>query len=139
MLAVLEDKERRDTHSIPGVDDLDPAAIPQALIDLAASNDRLPGLISLYAVLSAESTTTDHPGAAYFRERTARNRAYFRRGFERMAEEELLAPGVTAKDAGTSTFALWDGIQIHWLIDPTSVSVTETLRRHLRLITTVDV
>ena len=54
-----------------------------------------------------------------------------------MHEAGLLAPGVEPEDAATSTFALWDGIQIHWLIDPGAVSVTETLRQHLRRITAV--
>lgn len=135
--AVLDDKEAQDTQSIPDIEGLDPALIPRGFIELAERNDRRPGLISLYAVLSAESTTVDHPGGEYFRTRTARTRRDFRAGFRRMQEVGLLAPGVDAESAATSTFALWDGVQIHWLIDPASVSVTETLRRHLRLITTV--
>ena len=136
--AVLDDKEAQDTQSIPDVEDLDPALIPRGLVELAERNDRRPGLISLYAVLSAESTTADHPGGEYFRERTARTRRDFTVGFRRMHEAGLLAPGVDPEDAAASTFALWDGVQIHWLIDPSAVSVTETLRRHLRRITTVD-
>lgn len=136
--AVLDDKEAQDTQSIPDVDELDPALLPRGLIELAERNDRRPGLISLYAVLSAESTTADHPGGEYFRERTARTRRDFTVGFRRMHEAGLLAPGVDPEDAAASTFALWDGVQIHWLIDPSAVSVTETLRRHLRRITTVD-
>ena len=137
LLAVLDDKNNRDTQSIPDIEELDPALIPRGLLELAERNDRQPGLISLYAVLSAESTTADHPGAEYFRERAERTRRDFRAGFRRMQEHGLLAPGVDVEYAATSTFALWDGVQIHWLIDPDSVSVTETLRRHLRLITTV--
>lgn len=135
--AVLEDKRARDSHSIPGIEELDPAGIPAGFLELAQRNDDTPGLISLYAVLSAESTTADHPGGAYFRERSDETRRAFRVGFQRMADEGLLAPGVDAEYAATSTFALWDGIQIHWLIDPDAVSVTDALRAHLRLITTV--
>lgn len=135
--AVLDDKDAQDTQSLPDVDRLDPALIPRGLIELAERNDRRPGLISLYAVLSAESTTAEHPGRDYFRERTARTRRDFGIAFRRMHEAGLLAPGVEPEDAATSTFALWDGIQIHWLIDPGAVSVTETLRQHLRRITAV--
>ncbi|MDX2376511.1 TetR/AcrR family transcriptional regulator [Microbacterium sp. LRZ72] len=135
--AVLEDKQVRDSG--PDLESLEPAEVPHGLLKLAERNDRVPGLISLYAVLSAESTTADHPGAEYFRERAARTRDAFRYGFERMAGENLLAPGVSASYAAESTFALWDGIQVHWLIDPDSVRVTEVLRQHLRLITVVSV
>lgn len=137
--AMLDDKQARDSDGKPDLESLDAASFPGGLLELAERNDRVPGLISLYAVLSAESTTVDHPGADYFRERAERTRSAFRQGFQSMADEGLLAAGVDAEDAATSTFALWDGIQIHWLIDPASVSVTDALRRHLRLITTVEI
>ncbi len=136
---MLDDKQARDSDGKPDLESLDAASFPGGLLELAKRNDRVPGLISLYAVLSAESTTVDHPGADYFRERAERTRSAFRQGFQSMADEGLLAAGVDAEDAATSTFALWDGIQIHWLIDPASVSVTDALRRHLRLITTVEI
>lgn len=139
LLAVLDDKQARDTGSKPGLDSLPAASVPHALPELAARNDRVPGLISLYAVLTAESTTIDHPGADYFRTRIEESRRSFRTGFQAMADEGLLAPGIDADYAATSTFALWDGVQIHWLIDPGSVSVIDTLRQHLRLITVVDI
>ena len=139
LLAVLDDKQTRDSHGAPDIEAWDPRELPEGLIALAELNDRVPGLISLYAVLSTESTTVDHPGAAYFRERTERTRRDFARGFQRMADAGLLAPGVDASYAATSTFALWDGIQIHWLITPDAVNVADTLRRHLRLITTVEI
>ncbi|KAA9110879.1 TetR/AcrR family transcriptional regulator [Microbacterium rhizomatis] len=138
LLAVLEDKQTRDAHSFAVVDDLSPEEIPGAFLALAERNGATPGLISLYAVLSAESTTTDHPGDDYFRRRTEETRAAFRIGFRRMADGGLLAPGVDPDYAATSTFALWDGIQIHWLIDPATVRVTDALRAHLRVITTVE-
>ena len=138
LLAVLDDKQSRDSHNAPDIDLWEPRLIPEGLIRLAELNDRLPGLVSLYAVLSAESTTTDHPGTAYFKARTERTRREFTNGFQRMADAGLLAPGVDAEYAATSTFALWDGIQIHWLIEPQAVSVADVLRRHLRIITTVE-
>ncbi len=137
--AVLDDKQSRDSDSRPDLSAMGAAAVPRALLALAERNEAVPGLISLYAVLSAESTTADHPGAAYFRERAEATRRAFRGAFQAMDDEGMLAPGVTPDDAAISTFALWDGIQIHWLIDPHSVSVTDVLRRHLRLITTVEV
>lgn len=133
--AVLDDKIAHDFESPPDWDAIDPHSIPATLLGLAERNDSLPGVIALYALLSAESTTPGHPSAGYFRDRTASTIADFRRGFQVMADAGLLAPHVTAEVAARSTFALWDGIQVHWLIDPETVSVVETLRAHLRMIT----
>lgn len=135
--AVLEDKEEHDFEGTPALEELDPRLIPAAMLRLAEHNDQVPDLIALYAILSAESTTAGHPSAEYFRERTERTRRDFRTMFQRMADHDLLAEGIDAEYAARSTFALWDGIQIHWLIEPDAVSVTETLRQHLRLITRV--
>ncbi|SDY60929.1 TetR/AcrR family transcriptional regulator [Herbiconiux ginsengi] len=135
--AVLEDKEKHDFEVLPALDDVDPHLVPRAMLELAERNSRVPHMIALYAILSAESTTAGHPSADYFRQRSERTRRDFRLLFQRMADAGLLADGVDVDYAATSTFAIWDGIQIHWLIEPDAVSVPETLRRHLRLITRV--
>lgn len=135
--AVLDDKERHDFQYLEEEPPDDPATIPDLMIGLAKKNEAVPGLIRLYAILSAESTTTDHPSGQYFRDRTGKARREFRRAFEQMAEAGLLAPGVTPEYAATSTLALWDGVQIHQLIDSAEVSVIDTLRAHLTIITRI--
>jgi AcrR family transcriptional regulator len=135
--AVLDDKVAQDFGGVHPGFETEPAAIPQRMIELAERNDGLPGVIALYAVLSAESTTAGHPSTEYFRERSERSRRDFRAAFQAMADVDLLAPGVSVDYAAVSTFAIWDGIQLHWLIEPTAVSVVDTLREHLRQITRV--
>lgn len=137
--AVLEDKDSHDVQSLPQLEGLDAAEVPATLLDLAVQNHSVPGVIALYAILSAESTTMDHPSAEYFRTRTENTRSEFRKAFASMKDAGLLAEGVTVEYAALSTFALWDGVQIHWLIEPESVSVTDTLRTHLESITLVKI
>jgi AcrR family transcriptional regulator len=136
--AVLEDKEEHDLEGAPALGDVDPRRVPAEMLRLAERNEVVPDLIALYAILSAESATAGHPSAEYFRQRSARTRRDFGVLFQRMAEAGLLADGIDAEYAARSTFAIWDGIQIHWLIEPDAVSVTQTLREHLRLITRVS-
>jgi len=135
--AVLDDKAAQDFGGAAPGFEADPAQIPRRMIALAERNDTLPGVIALYAILSAESTTAGHPSAEYFRLRNERSRRDFRAAFQLMADADLLADGVTVDYAALSTFAIWDGIQLHWLIEPASVSVVDLLRAHLRLITRV--
>ncbi|MGA1836676.1 TetR/AcrR family transcriptional regulator [Herbiconiux sp. 11R-BC] len=136
--AVLEDKEEHDLENLPSPEQVAPRDIPTALLRLAERNDRVPDAVALYAVLAAESTTAGHPSAEYFRMRTERTRRDFRELFEHMDAAGLLAEGIDPEYAARSTFAMWDGIQTHWLIDRTAVSVTDTLRRHLQSITRVS-
>ncbi|MDJ1113131.1 TetR family transcriptional regulator C-terminal domain-containing protein [Microbacterium dauci] len=66
-------------------------------------------------------------------------RAEFTTAFAAMAAAGLLRPGVDAEFAAVTTLAVWDGAQLQWMHDHDAIDVTETLRRQLRLLTTVDV
>ncbi|WP_413353881.1 TetR/AcrR family transcriptional regulator [Microbacterium sp. 1P06AB] len=135
---VLED---RDTRSLTDADSdrtAGPADTPAAFLRLARANEKIPGIVELYTLLAAESATPDHPSNEYFVLRYARVRSEFASAFREMADAGLLRPGVDPEFAAVSTLALWDGVQVQWMHDPDAVDVTETLRKHLELLTTVD-
>ncbi|MFL0565959.1 TetR/AcrR family transcriptional regulator [Microbacterium sp. 179-I 1D1 NHS] len=135
---VLED---RDTRSLTDADPdrtAGPADTPAAFLRLARANEKIPGIVELYTLLAAESATPDHPSNEYFVLRYARVRSEFASAFREMADAGLLRPGVDPEFAAVSTLALWDGVQVQWMHDPDAVDVTETLRKHLELLTTVD-
>lgn len=104
-----------------------------ALDDLAESA-RLaarqePGLIELYAVLSAEAAAAEHPGHAYFERR-------FDWAIERFTTLFATAAPMLRADLDPVfealwLVALWDGLQLQWLYDPESVDVGEQLAAHL--------
>lgn len=135
--AVLADKIDRDAAALHWDDRVPPERYPAALLRLAERNAGNPGAIGLYSVLAAESITAEHPDS--FRDRHAQTREAFTEGFAAMADAGLLREGVDAASAAASLFALWDGAQTHWLIDPDAVDVVALLRAHLRLLTTVSV
>lgn len=135
---VLED---RDTRSLTDADPdrtAGPADTPAAFLRLARANEKIPGIVELYTLLAAESATPDHPSNEYFVLRYARVRSEFASTFREMADAGLLRPGVDPEFAAVSTLALWDGVQVQWMHDPDAVDVTDTLRKHLELLTTVD-
>lgn len=135
---VLED---RDTRSLTDADPdrtAGPADTPAAFLRLARANEKIPGIVELYTLLAAESATPDHPSNEYFVLRYARVRSEFASAFREMADAGLLRPGVDPEFAAVSTLALWDGVQVQWMHDPDAVDVTDTLRKHLELLTTVD-
>jgi AcrR family transcriptional regulator len=108
-----------------------PQDAPSTILQIAAANEAIPGFISLYMVLFAESTTPRHPGSDYFRDRYRRLRRTFTQAFIEMEEAGMLRPGVDAQYAAISTLAAWDGIQLQWMLEPAEVNVVEHLRQHL--------
>ena len=63
--AVLEERDDRARALVP-IESNDGAAVLRGLVELAAYNASIPGVVELYATLSAEATAPDHPAHAYF-------------------------------------------------------------------------
>lgn len=99
------------------------------LVDTARRNAEREGIIRLYAVLSAESVTDDHPAQSYFRNRYA--------GLRDLVAEaltEACAQGETSEDldvrgAAGAIVAVMDGLQVQWLLDPGAVDMAASTDR----------
>lgn len=131
LLAVLDHRDVLsrayvDFDTVDGVETL------QGLVGLAEHNASTPGVVELYCTLSAEATSTDHPAHTYFVERYAAVRASTTKAFERAADAGRLRPGVDPARAAVATIALMDGLQVQWLLDPTSTDMAAALREFFR-------
>jgi AcrR family transcriptional regulator len=127
---------RRDTDSVgqrTGTGDLVADVLAQA-----RWNQTIPHLIALYSVLSAESLTDDHPGRDYFIERFTTVRAGFQEELELLRDAGRLRPGVDPHLAAGSITALWDGIQLQWLLQPDKVDVVAHLQAFLDLLVSTE-
>ncbi len=129
LLAILERRDAESPDQRTGTHDLAADVLAQA-----RWNQTVPGLIALYTVLSAESVTEDHPGRDYFTERFTAVRRGFQEEFEKLRDAGRLRPGVDPRLAAASITALWDGIQLQWLLQPDEVDVVVHLEAFLNLI-----
>jgi AcrR family transcriptional regulator len=109
-----------------------------ALIELVRSNQTKPEIVRLYAILSTEATSLDHPAHEHFVTRYARTRDFVREAFESLKSVGRLAPGITAESAAIGTIAMMDGLQTQWLIDPTAVDMPAQLASYLRSVTRIE-
>ncbi|RWZ46123.1 TetR/AcrR family transcriptional regulator [Labedella phragmitis] len=100
----------------------------------AEANVGIPGVIELYAVLSGEAVTADHPGREYFVERFENLRRDYVEELTALRELGVLRDGVDPVRAAASIVALWDGIQLQWLFDRDAVDMAAALRDYLSLI-----
>jgi AcrR family transcriptional regulator len=111
----------------------------KALVDLVEYNQReTPELVELYATLSAEATTQDHPVHDYFRRRYTWVLGYAREALEEAAAAGELRPGVDCAGAARTLIALMDGLQIQWLYDRTSVDMAAEVRRYAQSLFAVE-
>jgi len=104
----------------------------RGLVRLAAQNASTPGVVELYCALSAEATSPTHPAHAYFVGRYANVRTSIERAFGRVADAGRLMPGVDPYRAAVVTVALMDGLQVQWLLDPSSTDMPDALAEFLR-------
>ncbi len=134
LLAVMHERDRRADEILASAHPDTADDLPRAVLALAEHNADTPGVIALYSLLAAESVTPDHPLGEYFTERTRRVRAGLETWLAQAEADGMLRDGVSASFAATSFFALWEGVQLHWVIDPERVDVVATLRGYLDLI-----
>ena len=87
-----------------------------ALVRVIERNASRPGIVELFATLSAEATSPDHPAHAYFQDRYRRGRRPRRRRVRAPARAGELRPGIDPLTAARLTVAVMDGMQIQWLL-----------------------
>ncbi|NRD27663.1 TetR/AcrR family transcriptional regulator [Frigoribacterium sp. VKM Ac-2836] len=135
LLAVLE---RRDVVSDRSAAPPDSGGLVERVLGQARHNETVPGLIALYAVLAGEAVTTDNPGSEYVRERFESLRVEYGDALRALEARGRLRPGVDPDRAASGLVALWDGIQLQWLLDPGRIDVVHQLRDYLELVILPD-
>lgn len=135
--AVLERRDDRSREMVP-LDSDDPHAALRGVVLLAAHNSTVPGVVELYCTLSAESTAPDHPAHAYFARRYETTRAAFVRSFSTLERQGRLRDGVEPQQAAIALIALWDGLQVQWLLDRGIVDIAASLRRFIDALADVE-
>ncbi|MEU3729296.1 TetR/AcrR family transcriptional regulator [Streptomyces sp. NPDC033538] len=95
------------------------------LVAVVGRNSRTPGLVALYAKLSAEASEPGHPARAYFVKRyqllRAEIGALLGELFESSEPPVVADPNTVAQQL----LALMDGLQTQWLLEPAAVPMEE--------------
>lgn len=105
----------------------------EAMLRLAQRNRTRRSVVELFAALSVEGTSPDHPAYEFFRARYAATIALATEAFEQLREDGGLRPGIDPAWAARSFVALWDGLQVQWLYSLTGpvaarVDIAQDLR-----------
>ncbi|GAA4015727.1 TetR/AcrR family transcriptional regulator [Streptomyces marokkonensis] len=137
LLEVLSRRDEDDAASLfPGLLGSDPAppvaaAGPSAaerlnrLVAVVGRNSRTPGLVALYAKLSAEASEPGHPARTYFVRRYQLLRAEIGALLGELFESYEPSVAADPDAVAQQLLALMDGLQTQWLLEPAAVPMEE--------------
>ncbi|MFL1437821.1 TetR family transcriptional regulator C-terminal domain-containing protein, partial [Nocardiopsis protaetiae] len=120
LVSVLRRRDEIDVADFGALDDLD------HLRDIVERNTGRPGVVRLYALLSAEGLAEDHPAHAYFTERFADLRGRIT-AVLRTTYGDRLPSGATPEQAAALLIAAMDGLQLQWSYDPEAVAMPDLM------------
>jgi AcrR family transcriptional regulator len=106
-------------------------AFLDAMLELCRENERTPGLVRLFTILAAESVDADHPAHDWFLERYRQIR---RGAVELLAEEQRegrIRSDLDLELAAAQIMAMFDGLQLQWLLDPGDVDMARAFEDFL--------
>lgn len=133
LLAVLQERELRVeqtlTRYLGEKDDF-----ITAFLQILEDNEKSPGLVQLFAVLSAESLSSTHPGHTWFVSRYEETISSAAAHLGTLIDESALPPGVTTETVARWMHGLADGLRIQWLLSPGSLNRHETVAQFAALL-----
>lgn len=123
---------RRDEQSpIVQESETGTVAVLARLIEMVEHNQRTPGLVELFCVLSAEATDREHPAHEFFRRRYRMVVDHLRVALTEMSAHGGILPGLDPLEEARKTVALMDGLQVQWLLDREGIDMAAIMRRHV--------
>lgn len=105
------------TYSLVEGFNTDGIGFVKAWLNLVNYNVSVPGMVELFAVISAEATRADHPAHDFFKKRYAETISLTTAAMADLQNEGYLNPGLDPEDLGRAIVALSDGLQVQWLLD----------------------
>jgi AcrR family transcriptional regulator len=127
LIDLLALRQERDAARVEALASERGGRILDALLVLAATNADSPGLVRLFTILAAESVDDDHPGHDWFVERYRQSRRFVA---ERLIEEQrvgLIRDDVDPEVIAAQILAMFDGLQLQWLLAPDEVDMVAAL------------
>ena len=103
----------------------------EALLELARENERSPGLVRLFTVLSAKAVEPDHPGHEHFRARYEDLRRAVAEDIAGDQRRGRIAAHLDPDQLAIQLIAFFEGVQLQWLLDTDSVDMVAALRDFL--------
>jgi AcrR family transcriptional regulator len=116
LVAVLENADSAHADAFQG--DSRHQGVAYAVLRYVRRNIDRPEMLRLLALMAAESSASDHPAHEWFRHRYELTIGILANAVRRDQEEGRVSNTRDPRGIAESLVALWDGLQLQWLIDP---------------------
>lgn len=104
------------------------------LVRTAFTNEKRPGIVQAYTVLSAESVTDEHPSRPFFDDRYTTLRREVADAFHELCAQEGVRDPDSIAAASAAILAVMDGLQLQWLLRPEAIELGATSEFAIRAI-----
>jgi len=131
LAAVLDHRDRLDAERLGFGEELRGAEALERLATLVEHNAQLPGLVRLFTVVTGEAVAEGHPAHDWAVRRYRALEGFLARALEAGVADGTLAPGIDAAAVARQVFAMMDGLQSQWLLDPSSADMPALFRDYI--------
>ena len=131
LTAVLEERDDSEIERTRRQVEEEHSSRAEALLDLCRRNATRPEMVQLFTVLAAESVDAAHPAHEWFVERYRMIRALLVDGLEQEQREGRLAPDADLEQLAIEIVAMFDGLQLQWLLDRERVDMVAPFERFI--------
>ncbi|MVU81023.1 TetR family transcriptional regulator [Nocardia sp. ET3-3] len=129
--AVLDYRDRLDYDRLGFDQELHGKDALLRLAQLVDHNMHVPGLVRLFTVLTSEAVTADHPAHDWalnrYRDLQEFLAGALRAGIADGSIRREIDPAAVARQV----FAMMDGLQLQWLVDPDNVDMAALFRAYI--------
>jgi len=131
---VLDHRDQQDVEKYKAILDRDSSTLFDSIQDIVARNEETPGLVQLFTVLVGESIRKDHPSHDFFVNRYANLKKMTHKSLTNYINAEGLATECDIDQLASLIIAVMDGLQIQWLLDPQTVSMSESFNLFSKIV-----
>jgi AcrR family transcriptional regulator len=100
------------------------AHVLDVVLELCRQNEERPGIVRLFTILAAESVDDDHPAHAWFLARYGDRRSVLVDRLANAQREGTVDADLDPDAVASQILAMFDGLQLQWLLDPEAVDMT---------------
>jgi len=134
LMEVLKERDRIDSERTKAILQKNNVDILEAGIELVKHNQTTPGIIQLFNLLVAESISPEHPAHEYFKKRYHNGRESWEQLITQGQQEGNIRSDISAEVLGVLLFAVMDGLQVQWLMEPEKVDMAQIFRVFVNLL-----
>jgi AcrR family transcriptional regulator len=96
----------------------------EVVLELCRQNQERPGIVRLFTILAAESVDDDHPAHEWFLARYRDRRVVLADRLANAQRDGDIDAALDPESVASQILAMFDGLQLQWLLDPGAVDMT---------------